>query len=399
MPAFFYHRRTIYETMMELWLEGDPLEPLSVVNMLRDRSMLESVGGAGLIVGLRDVMPTAANAPYYLNILREKHTLREIIRIGSDAQRRAYNEQDNCSGILAELREEVSQIGDIQKSNDHIKEAKLAMDMHLMACVGGDSIGIPTGIKAVDALLKIKAGRYMAIAGRPGCGKTALCEQIVCHQVRIGIPVLYVQLDTDVNDFYARLVCRQAGIQFSDYEFGKIDRFDEAKIKKAREAFDPLLETHLRIPKPIRFDIERLRSVVRKEVAKYGVKIVYLDVFQQVRGRGKIVEMYAENSMQLREIAREFRVALIVLAHLPGSGNDFTEPETKIAWCDQIIKDTDNSVIVWSDQDPRTLRDGRTGGLFRQRVYLKSGKGRGSGLGSETLYFDMPKMTFYETEK
>ena len=79
--------------------------------MLDDRHLLEEVGGAAAVTDLFTFVPTASNAAYYLEILREKYLLRAIIEACTDYGARAYEEQGDVQILLDEAEQKIS-IGD-----------------------------------------------------------------------------------------------------------------------------------------------------------------------------------------------------------------------------------------------------------------------------------------------
>ena len=70
--------RTIYNVIVDLWNAGKPIDLIIFTQELRDRGLLESVGGAGSVTNLFSFVPTAANVQYYIDIVREKLDLREV---------------------------------------------------------------------------------------------------------------------------------------------------------------------------------------------------------------------------------------------------------------------------------------------------------------------------------
>src|SRR6201987_5779335 len=70
--------RTVYETILALIDSNRPVEFLTVCQALRDRSLLEEVGGKEAVCAFFNFIPTAANADYYVSIMREKYLLRRM---------------------------------------------------------------------------------------------------------------------------------------------------------------------------------------------------------------------------------------------------------------------------------------------------------------------------------
>src|SRR5437773_5418542 len=102
---YFYvpAHRTIYDVLVDLWNAGQAIDLITFTQVLRDRLLLDSVGGAAFVTSLFTFVPTAANVGYYLEIVCEKHALRRIISASTESVRRAYEEQDEVNNLLDEV--------------------------------------------------------------------------------------------------------------------------------------------------------------------------------------------------------------------------------------------------------------------------------------------------------
>src|SRR5436309_3203146 len=99
---YFYGpaHRTIYNVLVDLWNAGQAIDLITFTQVLRDRNLLESVGGAAFVTSLFTFVPTAANVGYYLDIVRDKYVLRQIIATVTETARRAYEEQADVAKIV-----------------------------------------------------------------------------------------------------------------------------------------------------------------------------------------------------------------------------------------------------------------------------------------------------------
>src|SRR5437879_10681154 len=98
---YFYvpAHRMIYNVLIDLWNAGEAIDLITFTQVLRERNLLASVGGAAFVASLFTFVPTAANVGYYLDIVRDKYILRQIIPAATEGVRRAHEEQehvDNC---------------------------------------------------------------------------------------------------------------------------------------------------------------------------------------------------------------------------------------------------------------------------------------------------------------
>src|SRR6266404_9388970 len=106
---YFYipAHQTIYEVLVDLWNAGAGIDLITFTQVLRDRNLLDTVGGAALVTNLYTFVPTAANVGYYIEIVRDKYILRSIIAAGTESVRRAYEEQDEVGNLLDEVEQRI----------------------------------------------------------------------------------------------------------------------------------------------------------------------------------------------------------------------------------------------------------------------------------------------------
>src|SRR5205814_8134534 len=150
---YFYvpAHQTIYNVLVELWNTGQAIDLITFTQVLRDRNLLESVGGAAFVTGLFTFVPTAANVQYYLDIVRDKYILRGIISAATESVRRAYEEQDEVNNLLDEVEQRIFAVGE-----DRFKGQLLSMKEQVMEAIEsieklyerkGGITGISTGFR------------------------------------------------------------------------------------------------------------------------------------------------------------------------------------------------------------------------------------------------------------
>src|SRR3954453_10809682 len=122
--TYFYvpAHQTIYSYLVELWNTGQGIDLITFTQVLRDRNVLDAVGGAAFVTSLFTFVPTAANVLYYLEIVREKYILRQIISAATESVRRAYEEQDEGNNLLDEVEQRIFAVGE-----DRFKGEMLSM--------------------------------------------------------------------------------------------------------------------------------------------------------------------------------------------------------------------------------------------------------------------------------
>src|SRR4029077_8414933 len=129
---YFYvpAHQTIYTALVDLWNTSQAIDLITFTQVLRDRNLLEGVGGAAFVTSLFTFVPTAANVQYYIDIVRDKYILRSIIAAATESVRRAYEEQDEVGNLLDEVEQKIFAVGE-----DRFKGQMLSMKDQVMEAI------------------------------------------------------------------------------------------------------------------------------------------------------------------------------------------------------------------------------------------------------------------------
>jgi hypothetical protein len=98
---FIPAHQTIYNVIVDLWNAGKPIDLITFTQELRDRDLLESVGGAGSVTSLFTFVPTSANFEYYIDIVREKRALREVQAAARECLQRVSQRPSDVAETLS----------------------------------------------------------------------------------------------------------------------------------------------------------------------------------------------------------------------------------------------------------------------------------------------------------
>src|SRR5437763_2367207 len=155
---YFYvpAHRTIYDVLVDLWNAGQAIDLITFTQTLRDKNLLDGVGGAAFVTNLFTFVPTAANVGYYLEIVRDKFILREIIAACTEGVRRSYEEQDEVDNLLDEVEQKIFTVGESRFKDQQLDMRAQVMEASeasekLYARKGG-STGIATELRQLHRM-------------------------------------------------------------------------------------------------------------------------------------------------------------------------------------------------------------------------------------------------------
>src|ERR1700722_12767283 len=188
LPEHFHipAHAAIYLVLLDLWNSNQPIDIITLTQVLRDRNQLDQAGGAALVSSLFTFVPTAANASYYTEIVQEKFTLRSIIKTCTEYASRSYDEQENVPMLLDEVEQKIFEI-----AKERYKDKQASLKDQVMEAIEaiqdlydrrGSVTGLATGFAAFDKMTNGPPPPEMiVIAARPSMGKTAFAMNIAEH--------------------------------------------------------------------------------------------------------------------------------------------------------------------------------------------------------------------------
>lgn len=398
--------REIFSAIMEMTASAKPVDLITVTIYLRDTQRLDNLAmmlgkeawkGAALLTALIGFYPTATmQVTSYAETLAAKLVLRKTLATLTANVERCYTGSESprelVTGIITQLESLTSEQSDrLQSLTPSII---LGIETKLQSrAIGAEPEGLMTGIEALDNDMGgILPARYYVLAAAEKLGKTALSEQIMQRLMIDGNAVLSFQRDMNVRMMVERMACREAGLVFSDFDTNRLPPASIGAFRKALLGFNPEL---LRIHSPHAMTPADMRAILKHELRRRKIAVVFLDVFTRLKVGHDYVEGLARASDEIRQMVADFGVPWMVLAHVSReSEKGEGRPQIRhLKWCKGLAVDADSVGIMWSDEDPR-LKENKN---RRQLVYLSFDANRGNDVGDMELYFDRPRMKFHGT--
>jgi replicative DNA helicase len=323
---YFYvpAHQTIFEVLVELWNAGAGIDLITFTQVLRDRNLLETVGGAAMVTSLFTFVPTAANVAYYLDIVRDKYILRSIIEAATESVRRAYEEQDEVGNLLDEVEQKIFAVGEdrfkgqMQSMKDQVMEAIESIEK-LYERKGGIT-GISTGFVEFDRMTSgMHPSEMIVIAARPSMGKTALAMNIAEHvAINEKHPVGVFSLEMSSQQLVQRLLCSRARVNLQKVRDGFLGERDFPSLTAAASK---LAEAKIFIDDTASLTILELRAKARRLKAQQDVQLIIVDYLQLLRSTSRRAQdnrqlEISEISAGLKGLAKELKIPVIVVAQL-----------------------------------------------------------------------------------
>ena len=313
--------KLIFSEMIEIYKTTTIIDSLVLLNSLRKKGILDEVGGEQIIYDLTDVVPTAANARTYAQIVRDNSIQRKLIDTGTKITEMAYRGYDDIDSMLDKAESMIFKIAEAKEKKDIISLKDLA-DMKLKAMEGqpkGKLItGIPSGYTDYDTLTKGFHGSDLVIlAARPAMGKTAFSLNLALNVAKQGKGVLVFSLEMGNEQLFDRLLATETKIPLSKIKDGN---FKEDEWAQYASGMGRLADLPLYISDSSSVNILEIKAISRRLKAEGKLDMIFIDYLQLIsstEGSRKSREQeISEISRSLKVIAKELNVPVLTLSQL-----------------------------------------------------------------------------------
>jgi len=362
---YFYKdsHRKIFNAMLELMNNSNPIDTVSVSDELKKVKSLKSVGGIYYLTGLVDKVPTSARVETYAEIVKEKGMLRDLITTSHEISKKALDAGDSVGSILDDAEQSIFNLTEQKDSKiyQHIEPilSSTVKRIEEIAANPGSTIGVPSGIIDLDKLTAgFQKGDLIIIAGRPSMGKTALALTVARNAaIESKSPTAIFSLEMSSDQLGQRLLTSEARVDNSHVRRGSLP---SGKWKNINIASGKLAQAPLYIDDTPALSILDLRSRARRLKRERNIELIIVDYLQLMQGPKNSENRQNEISQitqSLKALAKELNIPVIALSQLSRAVEQRTKKEP-------MLSDLRESGAIEQDADVVVF-------LYRPSVYDK----------------------------
>jgi replicative DNA helicase len=316
--------QVIQKELFEMFNARLPIDLITLQQRLKDKQLLEQVGGIAYLSQLQDAVPSAANLSYYLEIVREKYLLRKLIATCSGVVGKVYDYEGEVEALLDEVEKEILRVNESRVQNGVLPINTLVHDAieTIEKYFGrqGQLGGLATGFVDLDKMTDgLHGGEMIIIAARPSMGKTSLAMNIAEHvAMESKLPVGVFSLEMSAASLILRMMCSLARVNLRSIREGFMSESDFPKLTNAAGR---LSASKLFIDDTAGLSILQLRARARRMAQQHGIKLFVIDYLQLLnstarRAQENRQQEIADISSGIKALAKELNVPIIVLSQL-----------------------------------------------------------------------------------
>src|SRR5260221_11598330 len=268
-PSDFYRpsHGTIFSASRELLQKGEPVDAITLVDLLEQRDELERAGGRERIHELVALVPAASNVGYHAEIVKEMATLRGIISAGEDISRLGWERPGEIADIVDRAEQRIFELAQQRVTSDfaHIEELLKESFERITKLyeAGVDITGVASGFRELDKLTSgFQPGNLIILAPRPSMGKSALALCAATNlRVRHQTPVALFTLEMSKSEVTQRMMCSEAKVESQRLRSGRLAADDWTRLTAA---CDKLMKAPIYVDDTGSITMMELRSKARR---------------------------------------------------------------------------------------------------------------------------------------
>ena len=373
-PEHFYRKsnRQIYEAILALYEREEPVDLITVSEMLVVQKSLEDVGGRGVLLELAATVATSANIEYHAKIIVDKAVLRQLVHSCTVTIRDCYDPSAESDIVLEHAEQAVfaifqgGMLEDFSLLGDLLPNTFAEIEEFHRR--GGGITGLPSGFAELDAITSgLHRGELIIVAGRPSMGKTAFALNMAEHvAVSKDTPVGIFSLEMSKEQVALRMLCSLARVNSHALRTGRLRNEEWPRLSAAT---GPLSEKKVYIDDSASLSALEIRAKARRLKAKYGVGIIFVDYLQMMRGPIRAENRQQEISLisrSLKALAKELNIPVVALSQLSRGpelrGGDRRPQLSDLRESGAIEQDADVVIFIYRPEryDIKKDSDGRS---------------------------------------
>jgi replicative DNA helicase len=312
----------IFSAITDLFAKAEPVDLVTLTNILRDKNQLEDIGGAAYLARIVDTVPSAINVQHYARIVRDKASLRRLIVKANEITQRCYEDAGDLDQVIDFAESAVFTISeDKHQAAFHPISKIIETNIDALEIRQNNRAlvtGVPTGYSQLDQKTAGLQGSDMIIlAARPSMGKTALALNIARNAAIDGnVPVAVFSLEMSKESLTERLLCSEARVDSGRLRGGFINTDDWTRITAAAGI---LSEAPIYIDDSPDISATSIRTKSRRLKMDKDLGMIIIDYIQLMRGRvsseRRDLEI-SDISRSLKLLAKELNVPVLALSQL-----------------------------------------------------------------------------------
>ena len=322
-PEYFYNEqhKALYSIMLQMNSMSLPVDIVTVLNEAEKQHIFESPAeGRRYLAEIGNLLPSTANIESYCRIVADKYFLRSLGYVARTILEEVQSGEQNAQLLLDSAEQKIY---DIRQGRDvrglvPLSEAIAEAYDRLGKISGPDKekyVGARTGFTLLDSITSgLNKSDLIIIAARPGMGKTSFAMNIATNVARRAEKeVVTFNLEMSKEQLATRILSTEALVESNTLRNGRISGDDWVKLATSAGYLSSL---PLFIDDTASMTVQQMKAKLRRTKNLGLVIIDYLQLMESTSRSDNRVTVISEITRQLKVMAKELNVPVILLSQL-----------------------------------------------------------------------------------
>ena len=365
---FFREAHTlIYEGMLTLYNRDDPVDVITLSQVLKEKDALDKAGGTEYLASLAESTATSAGIMYHAEIVKDLSTRRNLIQQCSHISEVCFQPGNATEDILDSAEQYIFEITErnIDQKFLQLDEVVKNSFKKIETTTGSNITGISTGFTDFDNLTSgLQHSDLIIIAGRPSMGKTALALNIALNAAlvdKVGVAIFSLEMSS--LQLGIRLLGCDAMIDAWKLRKGALQDDDYLRLT---DSANRLSELPIYIDDSSGLSSLEIRAKARRLKKKHNISLVIIDYLQLMQSK-KAVESrqleISDISRSLKALAKDLDIPVLAVSQLNRKVED--RPNKR-----PILADLRESGAIEQDADLILF-------IYREELYNRTEENKG----------------------
>ncbi len=314
--------KIIFSEMVKAYNTGKIIDVLLIIESLKKLNLIDEIGGEDIIYDLTEVVPTAANAINYAQIIKDKSVQRQLINIGEKIVKMAMRGYEEIDTMLDKSESMIFKIAESKQKKDIVPLSELVQtkvsQMDTYSETKGRITGISSGFSRYDNITSgFHGSDLLILAARPAMGKTAFALNLAINVARQGKSVLIYSLEMGNEQLFDRLVASESKIRLKAL---KDSTMTSEELVNLGNGLGRLSEIPIYISDSSSVNMLEIKATARRLRAEGKLDFMLIDYLQLIspseNSRKSREQEISEISRSLKILAKELNIPIVTLSQL-----------------------------------------------------------------------------------
>jgi len=358
----------IFEGMLALYNRDDPVDLITLSQVLKENGVLDKVGGIDYLASLAEATSTSAGIMYHSELVKDLSTRRSLISQCSHISEVCFQPANDTEEILDLAEQSIFEIAErnIGQNFLPLNEVVKKSFKKIEKTTGSNITGISTGFTDLDNLTSgLQPSDLIIIAGRPSMGKTALALNIA-HNAALEDKVGVALFSLEMSSLQLGIRLLGSDAMIDAWRLRKGGALQDDDYLRLTDSANRLSGLPIYIDDSSGLSALEMKAKARRLKKKYDISLVVVDYLQLMQSRKSVESRQLEISdisRSLKALAKDLDIPVVAVSQLNRKVED--RPNKR-----PLLADLRESGAIEQDADLIMF-------IYREELYNRTEENRG----------------------